>query len=95
MEGMLEAAVAEKVAVVAPLGTVTEAATGSKVLLLASATGDPVEGAALERVMVQEVAPPALSEVGLQASDETRTGATRLMVAVFDWPFKVAVMVAD
>ena len=75
---------AVKEAVVEPAGTVTEAATGSRVLLLASATADPPLGAALERVTVQEVEAPEPREVGVQAKEETTVTVTRLMVAVFD-----------
>ena len=88
-------AVAVKEAVVEAAGTVTEAATGRRELLLARATVEPPEGAALERVTVQEVAPLEFSEVGVQDSEETTTAATRLRVAVWDWPLRVAVMTAD
>ena len=80
--------------VVAPAATVTELATGSNVLLLESATDDPPVGAVFERVTVQVVAAPGFKLVGLHVKDETRTGATKLTVAVFDWLFSVAVRVA-
>jgi hypothetical protein len=75
-------AVAVKVVAVAPAGTVTEAAgTGSRALLLESGTLVPPGGAALLRVMVQVLAPAEFRVVGLQASEETMTEPTRLMVA--------------
>lgn len=43
---------------------------------------------------VQVLDAPELTLVGLQARVEI-TGATRLTVAVFEAPFKIAVMVAD
>ncbi len=88
-------AVAEKVAVLAPAATVTEAGTVSRVLLSDKVTETPPVGAALESVTVQVAAAPELMLVGAQTRDETRTGAVRLRVAVLDCPFRVAVMVAD
>jgi hypothetical protein len=75
------AVVAVKVADVAAAATVTEAGTVRVALLLVRVTEAPPAGAALVRVTVQveEAFWPRL--VGLQASEETRTGATRLMVA--------------
>jgi hypothetical protein len=45
--------------------------------------------------MVQVVEAPELTLVGLQASAETRVGAIRLNVAVWEEPPRLAVMVAD
>ena len=92
---MEAAAVAVNDAVALPAGTLTEAGTGSRALLLESVTRAPPEGAALERVTVQEEAAPAFSDVGLQASDERTLGATSETEAVIDAPAKVAVSVAD
>jgi hypothetical protein len=88
-------AVALKVAVVAAAATVTEAETGSRALLLDRATAVPPVGAALDSVTVQVLAAPEFRLVGLQARLETSTGATKLTVAVLDWPLSVAVTVAD
>jgi hypothetical protein len=73
---------AMKVAEIAPADTVTDAGTLRAELVLVKATMAPPAGAALLRVTVQVVEEmgPRLSE--LQASEETSTGATRLMVAL-------------
>jgi len=76
-------AVAVKVVEVAPAGTVTEAAgTGNSALLLERETMLPPVGAALLKVMVQVLDALDPKVVGLQPSEESVTGATRLMVAV-------------
>ena len=87
-------AVAANVVVVAPAATVTELATGSSVLLLASATVAPPVGAALESVTVQVVMAPEPSDVGLHTNCDTTAAALRLMPAVRDCPFNEAVIVA-
>jgi hypothetical protein len=87
-------AVALKVVEVDAAGTVTEADTGSRVLLLESETVVPPVGAAELRVTVQVLAAPEARVVGLQASEERLTEAVRLMVAVLDTPPRVAVRVA-
>jgi hypothetical protein len=87
-------AVAVKVTVVAATGMVTDADTGSRVLLLESETVVPPVGAAELRVTVQVLAAPEARVVGLQASEERLTGAVRLMAAVLDTPLRVAVRVA-
>ncbi len=87
-------AVAVKAAVVEPAATVTESGATSSALLLDIETVAPPVGAALESVTVQLVLPPDPNVVGLQAKAETKTGATRAMVVLCDWPFKVARMVA-
>jgi hypothetical protein len=91
---MEAAAVALKVAVLAPTGTVTEAGTVSEALLLASVTLDPPVGAACVSVTVQVLAARWPRLVGLHDTVETRTGASRLMVVVFELLPRVAVTVA-
>jgi hypothetical protein len=76
------AAVALKVAVVAPAATVTDAGTVSEVLLLPSVTLDPPVGAVCVSVTVHVLTALCPRLVGLQAMPETSAGATRLMVAV-------------
>src|SRR5580704_9428330 len=91
------AAVALKVAVVAPAATVTEAGTVSNVLLLASVTLEPPVGAVWVRVTVQVLTALWPRVAGLQATPDTSTGATsatRLMVAVCELLPNVAVTVA-
>lgn len=61
-----EAAVAEKIAEVAPAATVTEAGTVRAALLSERVTDWPPVGAAPERVTVQEVDPPEAMEEGEQ-----------------------------
>jgi len=71
------AAVAVKVAIVAPDDTGIEAGTvKAETRLLASATLTPPAGAALESVTVQVVVPEAVKVVLPHCSDETDTGAT-------------------
>jgi len=77
----------------APPGTVTEAATGSNVLVLDRNTNAPPTGAGLLNVTVQVVLSPGLRTVGLQDSEDSTTEAARLMIAVFDTPLNVAVSV--
>ena len=94
MLAMEPAAVALKVAVVAPAATVTEVGTVSEVLLLASVTLDPPVGAVWVSVTVHVLIALCPRLVGLQATLETSTGASRLMVAVFELLPRVAVTVA-
>ena len=94
MLAMVAAAVALKVAVVAPAVTVTEAGTVSSALLLVSVTLDPPVGAVWVRVTVQVLTALCPRLVGLQARVETSTGASRLIVAVFELLPRVAVTVA-
>jgi hypothetical protein len=93
---MEAAAVALKVAVVAPAATVTEAGTVSEVLLLASATLNPPTGAVWVSVTVQVLTALCPRLVGLHVSTETRTGtgARRLIEAVLELLPRVAVTVA-
>jgi hypothetical protein len=65
---MEAAAVALKVAVVAPAVTVTEAGTVSRALLLASVTAEPPLGAAWVSVTVHVLMARALSAVGEQVT---------------------------
>ena len=76
------AAVALKLAVVAPAVTVTDAGTESEALLLPRVTTDPPIGAACERVTVHVLTALWPRLAGLQASVDTSTGASRLIVAV-------------
>ena len=86
--------VALNVAVVAATATMTDAGTVRVVLVLVSVTDAPPVGATLVRVTVQvlEAFRPRL--VGLHASEDTRTGATRLIVAFAEVLLYVAVTVA-
>jgi hypothetical protein len=88
------AAVALKVAVVAPADTVTDAGMVSEVLLLASVTLDPPAGAAWVSVAVHMLTALCPRLVGLQARVETSTEASRLMVVVCELLPRVAVTVA-
>ena len=88
------AAVALKVAVVAPAATVTDAGTVSEALLLASVTLDPPVGAFWVSVTVQVLTALCPRLAGSQATPETSTGASRLIVAVLELLPRVAVTVA-
>jgi hypothetical protein len=88
------AAVALKLAVVPPAATVTVPGTAREALLLASVTLDPPVGAAWASVTVQVLAALGPRLVGLQATPDTSTGATRLMAAVWELLPRVAVTVA-
>ena len=87
------AAVALKVAVLVPAATANDVGTVSKTLLLASVTLDPA-GAFWLRVTVQVLTALCPRLNGLQATPETSTGATRLIVAVVELVPRVAVTVA-
>ena len=86
--------VALKVPVVAPAATVIDAGTVSTVLLLVSVTAPPPVGAACVNVTVQVLEAFCPKLVGLQAKDDTVTGATRLTVAFAELLLYVAVTVA-
>jgi hypothetical protein len=88
------AAVALKVAVLAPGATDTDAGTESKGLLLVSAPSEPPAGAACVRVTVQMLTAPWLRVPGLQAIPETRTGATKPTFVAFEIPPAEPVTVA-
>jgi hypothetical protein len=89
-------AVAVNVAEVVFAGTVTEAGGGNRLLLLAKLTTVPPFGAALLSATVHVVIAPRLRFMGLQVSDNSVNGwgTVRLMVAVRDAPFRLAVKVA-
>jgi hypothetical protein len=76
------AVVALKVAEVAAAATVTDAGTVRTALVLDRATVAPPVGAAVVSVTVHVLEELGPRLVGLQVSEETNTGATRLMVAV-------------
>ena len=83
---LMVAVVALKVAVVAAAATVTDAGTVRVELVLVKVTEAPPVGAAWVRVTVQVLEEFGPRLVGLQASEETSTGATRLMVALAELP---------
>ena len=87
-------AVAVNVAVVAAAGTVTDAGTVSKALLLESETSDPPAGAGFESVTVQVEAALLARLVGAQETPVKEAGASNEIVAVCEAPFNVAVTVA-
>jgi hypothetical protein len=78
----MAAVVTMKFADAAAAATVTEGATVSVALEFARVTLAPPEGAACVNVTVQVLEELAPMLVGLQASDETSTDATRLTVAL-------------
>jgi hypothetical protein len=94
LRGIAGAAVALKIAVVAPIGTVTDAGTVSKALLLSSVTLESPLGAVWVRVTVQVLTALCPRLVGLQAKVETSTDASRPTVAVCELVPRVAVTVA-
>ena len=79
---------------VCPAGTVTEVGATSVALVFHIVTGVPPTGAALVRVTVQALLPFGPRLVGLQTSDDSVTGATRLKVTLCGTLFNVAVTVA-
>jgi hypothetical protein len=86
--------VTRKVAAVAPAATLTEVGVVSIALLLVSETLAPPAGVALFKVTVQVLAELDPRLLGVQASEETSAGATRLTLALAELPLYVAVMVA-
>ncbi len=82
------------VAVVNPSATVTEPGTVRTVFVLLRITNAPPVGAALLSDIVQPVDPFGPTLVGLQASEDTITGATRLTVVFAALLLYVAVTVA-
>jgi len=90
----MAAVVALKVTEVEPAATVTEAGTVSTVSVFVSVTSAPPAGAAFVSVTVQTVLEFAPRLVGLQASEDTRTGATSPTVAFAELVLYVAVTVA-
>jgi hypothetical protein len=73
--------VALKLPAIAPAATVTEVGTVNAAWLLLKDTTAPPVGAGLESVTVQELDAFDPKLVGLHASEDISTGATRLMVA--------------
>jgi hypothetical protein len=87
---MEAAAVALKLAVVAPAATETAAGTVSRTLLLASVTLAPPAGAAWVSATAHVLRPPALNAVGIQVNGR-RDGTFRdplLEVMVKPFPFE-------
>jgi len=72
---------AVKVAVVAPAATVTDPGTVSAAPVSDKVTTAPPAGAAFVKVTLQVLAAFGPRLVGLHASDDTSTGATRLTAA--------------
>jgi hypothetical protein len=75
-----------KVADVAPAGTVTDAGTVRAKSVLVKVTITPPVGAAWVRVTVQVLEETGPRLIELQTSEETRTGANRLIVALAELP---------
>ena len=94
MLAMEAAAVALKVAVVAPAATVTDAGTVSEALLLARATLEPPVGAVWDRVTVQVLTALCPRLAGPHATPETSTGASKLTLVVCELAPRAAVTVA-
>jgi hypothetical protein len=86
--------VALKFALVAPAATRTEAGTVSRALLLETVTLEPPVRAAWFSAIVHVETALWPRLVGLQVTPETRTGPRRLMLAVFEPPPRVVVIVA-
>src|SRR5579863_9035763 len=86
--------VALKDAVVAAAATVTEVGTVRVAFVFVSVTSAPPAGAACVRVTVQVLEAFCPKLVGLHASEDTNTGATRLIVALAELLLYVAVTVA-
>ena len=78
----MAAVVALKVAAVAAGATATDAGTARVALVLVRVTVAPPVGAGWVRVTVQVLEALGPRLVGLQTSEETSTGATRLMLAL-------------
>ena len=83
-----------KVAVLEPAATVMDVGVVSSALLLESPTAVPPVGAALVRVTVQVLVALGPRLVGLQATEDKTTGATRLTVALCETVLSVAVTTA-
>ena len=91
---LIVAVAALNVAVVEPAATVTDAGTVSAAILLASVTKDPPAGAVCVKVTVQLLTALCPRLVGLHTTPDTKTGATRPIVAVCELPPRVAVTVS-
>jgi hypothetical protein len=88
-------AVAVKLALCEPAGTVTDAGVDRALLLSARATVAPPAGAALVRVTEQELAAPEDNVVGLHCTEDSAAGGVMLNDAVLETPPRLAVTVAD
>ena len=86
--------VALKVAVVAAATTVTDAGTVSVALLFVNVTTAPPAGATLDKVTVQVLEAFCPRLAGLQASDDTTAGPTRLTGVLAEPLFNVALTIA-
>lgn len=93
MLAIVAPAVAVKVAVVEPAGTVTDEGTFSSMSLLESAMVEPPVGAVWVSVTAQALVPLWLRLVGLQATPETSTGACKPIAAACELAPSVAVTV--
>ncbi|MBZ5575510.1 MAG: hypothetical protein LAP40_02995 [Acidobacteriia bacterium] len=76
-----------------PAGTVTEAGTVSKAVLLESETNTPPAGAFAVRVTVQVVEEVAVTLVSVHDTPLTVAGPVRVTVALLEEAFKVPVTV--
>ena len=85
MEAMLPV-VAAKVAEVAAAGTLTDVGAVSVEFVFVRVTVAPPAVAAFVRVTVHVLEALGPRLVGLQASEDTRTGATRLTVVLAELP---------
>ena len=83
---LMAAVVALKVAEVAAAATVTDAGTVRVVLVFDRVTLAPPAGAGWVRAMVQVLEEFGPRLVGLHASEDTRTGATRLTLVLAELP---------
>ena len=86
-------AVAVKLAVVEPAAAVTEAGTGSAVLLDETATLEPPVGAAWDNVIVQVVLPPGVIVAGVHCKVVTVICGVRVTGEVAEPPFSDTVTV--
>ena len=86
--------VALKGADVAAAGTVMDAGTVRVALVFVRVTIAPPAGAAFVKVTVQVVEALGPTLAGLQAREETRTGASRDRLVEVDVPLREAVSVA-
>jgi hypothetical protein len=91
---MEAAAVAVKEALVVPAATVTEAGIVSRVLLLARVTAAPPGSAGWVVATVQLLVALWPRLAGVHATEDTSTGASRLIEAVCELEPKVAVTAA-
>jgi hypothetical protein len=83
---LMVAVVALKFVEVAPAATVIDAGTESIELVVARTTLAPLAGAGWVRVTVQALEEFGTRLVGVQASEETNTGAARLTVVLAELP---------